>query len=127
MADVYDAYKLTQGSPLFIEKTVTVRSSSGNATQAWLTIKENTTQGDTDAIVKKSITPTAGVNGQITKVGGTDNTVSYVFNLVRNDTNKFNPRKRYIFDVWLKVTNYEAAVVHSGKIVVAPAVTLDPS
>ncbi len=90
----------------------------------WFTIKEDTTKTDAQAIVKKIITTTLSVDGQITDAG-TNNIAKYSIFLNKADTEKLKARKTYLVDAWAKVTGLEPVVMESGVIMAQPAVTLD--
>lgn len=90
----------------------------------WFTIKENTTKTDAQAIVKKTITTTASLHGQITDTG-TNNLAAFSVFLNKSDTEKLTAKKIYLFDTWAKVTGLEPVVVESGLVVAQPAITLE--
>ncbi len=118
--------ELIVGSPLHIQRTIRISTVYGLVEKCWITVKENTTQTDPQALIKKTITTTATASGQITNAGNSGS-AEFVFHLVRADTIKFKPRKSYLVDIWMKQANDEPAGVESGIIITQHAVTLDPS
>lgn len=110
------------GSPLHISRSVRIGTQYGQLEKCWLTVKEQYTQPDAEAVIKKSITTSVSTNGQITNAGATG-TAEFTFNLVSIDTEKLQSGKTYVIDIWIKLQNDEPSGIETGLIRPHAAVT----
>lgn len=90
-------------------------------THAWLTVKDNITKTDAQALFQKSITSSGTVAGEILE-NGSDGTADIIFYLYPADTIKLNPKKYYPYDIMVQVSDGSFYPVDEGAIITRPRV-----
>ena len=113
---------LVVGSDLWIRRPITGLPAGVTLSQAWLTIKENSTQTDAQAIIQKSITSAATSQGQITDTGA-DTAGELLFYLIPLDTEKLDPCLIYEFDVKVKLSDGRYSTPEKGQITPVARIT----
>ncbi len=85
-------------------------------TQAWLTIKENETKTDAQALAQKTATLSATAQGQILDAGSSG-IADIVFWLLPTDTIKLTPKKPFLYDVQVLLSDGRYLPADQGRII----------
>ena len=90
--------KLKIGADRSILRTVVNIPAGLTMTKAWLTVKNNLTDTDLQAVFQLIITPSANTTGQITDTGGSG-TGTIVFNILAAQSSLLVEGQKYVYDI----------------------------
>jgi hypothetical protein len=90
-------------------------------THAWLTVKENITKTDAQALFQKAVTGAVTIAGTILD-DGEEGIADIIFYLYPADTIRLNPRRYYPYDVVVQTSDNKYYPVDEGAIITRPRV-----
>ncbi len=85
--------------------------------EAWLTVKENVTKTDAQAIFQRHVNGTPSAEGEIIADGGSDGVADIIFYMIPANTILLTPFKNYLFDIQVELSDGRFYAADEGVVI----------